>query len=1098
MGNYVDCDKDSSVLREYFLAGRRSRERFADAHAFDAFFRDVEKMLSLRVRAEDIFSKNRHLAKHSRGPLPLTAAQIRETLGNADGAPVRIIVRAARACEIPLTEIRKNFRRILARERCRIPIAKVTELDSACMIWQSRQPGNTLGEKAGSRQRILSVVKVENFNTLENRVLKDFLIRAERLCDDYLAEFGDEKTTHDVNVERVRGFQRRCKSVLQENALAGIPENRGGLPTPNYVLQQNPHYSQIWKFYKEFISLTQLLETLWESRAELQETLKKLAEYSAPVPAKSGDVLWFRKIDDWRRNSAGNTSERFLENPFWENKFPAAHGKALPAGTPSETAKARIVDLATGTVCLPTADARRIQRNLLVYPLSRHGNAKPYLQDFEHPRNENFSLGGKLVDVNEIFSAPDNFSFDRRFPEPNAERISEYFEQLDGICAEIDGNARRSAEWIILVPDEWSQFMQEALIQKVPAPRENVRLLWRSVAAALGDPEKMRGNGAREGTQFFVAETGADGFSRETRLFRKKNQHGNIVPKRRAFATHHSSDKRRTASNDFWVNAAEICNGYPCRMRFYYGKRTTYRGNDGDFTTEQLLAGARRFEEMRSRGEIPYYDELDALNLVIQRRNEEEVVFKTIVEGTDCEGGKEYVSEEISDFAKIQAKSTFVKFCLRAGALGPNHGANDPLKEKTKDFGKSENLAKSLSDGEEIPFSVQARCTPGQGLARITIRNASLNFSETIDLLDMQDAFVTEKSAAGNVVRKLDGNGNPIPLTRAFLESQIERSFPPNLPLVETDTNWWKNSEKTNRLKAYLSGRGTLPGNFFYGNTNPQSPEGRPSPLKFPSWVPFPENLPPTARLIRLSIIGHDFFEAVPEEIFSKSEKDRLLKKLADDFWNAKTVRQQDTFVQLIAWTYQTDFRAFKGVRDAVRNGLIASFRDGNDMPPPQHFTLCGNLSSRADEIRILYKDLIFPCMEGTPNNTGSTGEILRMFSYLIQYNSDFIKFSKCAETREQADALTKRLLYWLNFFHKRWQQQHSNTIIRCLLFLLRLRKKFRSFMRQGEDPLYDEAKTEIETKLNTLPATAASIPLYKSVLAYLDGKGTLDGIPIN
>ena len=52
---------------------------------------------------------------------------------------------------------------------------RVQEMDRASMRWLSKQPGTTLAQRAGSDQRVLAIVRKENFDTLENRVLHAYL-----------------------------------------------------------------------------------------------------------------------------------------------------------------------------------------------------------------------------------------------------------------------------------------------------------------------------------------------------------------------------------------------------------------------------------------------------------------------------------------------------------------------------------------------------------------------------------------------------------------------------------------------------------------------------------------------------------------------------------------------------------------------------------------------------------------------------------------------------------------------------------------------------------------------------------------------------------
>ena len=59
------------------------------------------------------------------------------------------------------------------------------EVDRQSMAWLIRQPGETIAERGGDRQRIQAVVREENFNTLENRILLSYAQMAHHVARDY-------------------------------------------------------------------------------------------------------------------------------------------------------------------------------------------------------------------------------------------------------------------------------------------------------------------------------------------------------------------------------------------------------------------------------------------------------------------------------------------------------------------------------------------------------------------------------------------------------------------------------------------------------------------------------------------------------------------------------------------------------------------------------------------------------------------------------------------------------------------------------------------------------------------------------------------------
>lgn len=92
-----------------------------------------------------------------------------------------VIVQIALEYREALERLAQSLRRTLRRERRMTAVGRVQQLDSACLEWFVRQPGRTAVEKAGVAQELLALVRTEDYDTLENRVFKDFL-RAGHRC----------------------------------------------------------------------------------------------------------------------------------------------------------------------------------------------------------------------------------------------------------------------------------------------------------------------------------------------------------------------------------------------------------------------------------------------------------------------------------------------------------------------------------------------------------------------------------------------------------------------------------------------------------------------------------------------------------------------------------------------------------------------------------------------------------------------------------------------------------------------------------------------------------------------------------------------------
>ncbi len=168
-----------------------------------------------------------------------------------------------------IQQLSTNLRKVLNRKRDKVPINRVQQLDSACLRWLTVQPGYTTAQKAGNKQRVLSVVRDETYNTLENRVFKDFLhlciFECRRYIDEYSSIFPNSE-----KIKEVKRLQNLAITVLALPIFESV-EKIVNRPKPNYVLQNNPTYKIIWDLYKKLLRKTKLLEILWPNRHFLFE-----------------------------------------------------------------------------------------------------------------------------------------------------------------------------------------------------------------------------------------------------------------------------------------------------------------------------------------------------------------------------------------------------------------------------------------------------------------------------------------------------------------------------------------------------------------------------------------------------------------------------------------------------------------------------------------------------------------------------------------------------------------------------------------------------------------------------------------------------------
>ena len=175
------------------------------------------------------------------------------------------IVKQAREIGPVLTELEHRIRRVLRRTRELTPLGRVQEMDRASMLWLSRQPGRTVAERAGPSQRILSTVRYENFDTLENRVFHAYVLLAGLVAREWQREH--KRALGSDRYQMVDAFSRRCKAIARDLDALGIGVAEPGI-TPNYVLMQDKGYRRIRLAWERLLRRERILDDLWAWQAQ--------------------------------------------------------------------------------------------------------------------------------------------------------------------------------------------------------------------------------------------------------------------------------------------------------------------------------------------------------------------------------------------------------------------------------------------------------------------------------------------------------------------------------------------------------------------------------------------------------------------------------------------------------------------------------------------------------------------------------------------------------------------------------------------------------------------------------------------------------------
>ncbi|MFO1003727.1 MAG: DUF2357 domain-containing protein [Planctomycetaceae bacterium] len=205
-----------------------------------------------------------------------------------------LIVRLARSLPDLLSAVCQRPRHTLKRERQLQPLGRIQEVDSGCLRWLARQPGETVAEKAGTKQTAMAVVRVEDIDTPENRVVRDLLGRGLMACERYLREYRSAADHPRVLV--VNRFQHCLRQLAVDTPICRA-KKLVGIPQPNYVLQHDPRYQPLWQAYIQLVRQQMLEDNVWRWRHRLFAehvqicVIAALAMLTSGQTAQTGDVL---------------------------------------------------------------------------------------------------------------------------------------------------------------------------------------------------------------------------------------------------------------------------------------------------------------------------------------------------------------------------------------------------------------------------------------------------------------------------------------------------------------------------------------------------------------------------------------------------------------------------------------------------------------------------------------------------------------------------------------------------------------------------------------------------------------------------------------
>lgn len=1055
----------SVELRQY-LRNRGGRNG-GHNEAFESFLKDALLLFDLRVSAEEYWEgtppgvrpriePHRYTAARKNNALPLEWDSVDQILcSSEDHPPETLISYIARHHALIVQHIAEHMRHILTREREKTPLARVQMMDAHCMRWLLRQPGRTTIEKAGTEQRILSVVRREQFNTLENRVLKDYILRCIPLVQAYLNEYKVLFPT-DPDVRSVLYFGHLCQSISEMEVFSQIADLTS-FPYPNYVLLQDRFYSQVWNGYKRVIQFARVAEALWDNRVGLSFCLASIREESMWQKENSAHhhtQLWVNPLDGYQK--------KYIEGPECDTPV---HSTADDTLLRSRKHMSHFPVLTENGIAIIDLHDDRITANALVISDLCHPNARPSISKTLYPMP---AEGNQLVRLSEILKN----LFPRRMDETANSAIDrhqkyqkyaqDFFISLFGELR-AEQNDRRIEKVILLVPDDWPPSVQERLIQACSVlGRNRITLLWRSVATVLGATEiiepicrERRWNP----TSVSVVDFRSDQTVLRTTLsFIWSDQEHRYIPQRKSYlseshnpqvyfccrTTKFSTRTLQDFAEERRATPILLTGNVPSEYRRMPQPNIWVEPE----TTWWQHAGAIRFAE-KKLDEILFYDALEPMWIVgIDNEHPGQIVSKSMVKGdAEFPGGQVLEDELPQGLLSIPEGQTSVAFYLHVGSSLTDDTRLHEYLQKNPHAQVSHN---------PIPLAGTIRVTPGQGIAVVTIAKNEV-FEKDI-VLD----YVNNMHLGESTIRTLQDKLNI-------------QNFPPSSAIVEAyprNSDHWKRA--FHAITECLNRNSVL---GFDKNKNIFSHAIRKTTLQ--------ANESELHKLDRLNVFGNTPKKNRPQDI-TEQDVHKFIKLLCEGL-------NEDDAIRHIAWTYRGNHPS---IREIVENVLEEYSTKKNTIHTisTEKISLLSNcLPDKQNDTKNFLKKCATILQHRLKNKVVNNYDF-RLFYNLLQFTPDY--FDRVSYEAKHARCVMENIIWYLS------QNEESETrqrdCLRAFIYFLRIRKKHWSFLRQEETDEW--SMSDLYSELYEL------IPYYENpggvyektctfAFEFLIGEGSLEGL---
>lgn len=590
---------------------------------------------------------------------------------------------------------------------------------------------------------------------------------------------------------------------------------------------------------------------------------------------------------------------------------------------------------------------------------------------------------------------------------------------------------------IITIPDRMDVQQRDALLSSAKSSGlNNPILLWRSIAACLGANDEQSFKNLKDGDFVLIIDSNPVGILL-TKLKIHKTSKTNDIP----IPGHYNyrNAEGRVSSNYYHYYAYEknIENLLPFHVTLSSSQCIVFKKNDSsnekcnlnninvstvkliinlnkdsnnlqsdwralpavinDSNDDLVFKGAYIFADRMDSGAIPYYEECEALNLVLFSRATEEYYFKELIKYTEMLPAGRSIQQETINGISLQPGEK-VGFYLLFG----NVDRTKPLRYLEQPLNVSKD---NIEHSKNTPLSLEASVFAGQGQAVVKISQETPSDPLVINPVN------------------LDWQLMKISNTLAWLEEHLERSFPIDIPAVEADAS--KFIRELSDIQYYISNPGiyTLPklNKSTWPNKDKQGIE----------------------RFRRQNVFGNAIGKDLPiTNDINKNIAVRLFEELSNQYNRVSS--DKDAILTTIGWTYHKEYFG-KAINDVIRR--IKEAATSKVGVPPQYFTCIANM---VDDDKLLIE--FYKSLAERLKNPDRIDHWCRGAYSILMFHTAFLK---------QIDYKTHRNLLrnlCIASIHNKLSGKDSvsKNIDNVLLFLLKVRRYYPNFCKNNSNNASD------------------------------------------